>query len=143
MRWWICWKELILTRGVERTRRNRGKYDLEREGERERESARPCGFCSWNSKARIHTWAKQQWDDPAGIMRSDETEARGIVVTAFPVLWYPAHGLTIARLPRRFGGDRVGKLRATVSGIRKSVYQNLNCRNSPWTILIAIECKKC
>lgn len=123
-------------RGRENTQEPREIWlDMEREKEKESErSARRCGFCSWNSKARIHTWAKQQWDDPAGITRSDEAEARGIVVTAFPVLWYPAHGLTIARLARRFGGDRVGKLRATVSGIRGSAYQNLNCRNSPRTV---------
>jgi len=40
MRWWICWKELILTRGAERIRKNRGKYGLGRERERERERGR-------------------------------------------------------------------------------------------------------
>lgn len=60
-----------------------------------------------------------------GLRDPTKGEARGIVVTAFPVLQYSPHGLTIARLARRFGGDRAGKLRATISGITGSVYENL------------------
>lgn len=72
---------------------------------------RVCGFCSWNSKARIHTWTNNNGMILQGLR--DPTRGReacrGIVVTAFPVLRYPARGLTIVRLARRFGGDRVRK----------------------------------
>lgn len=61
-----------------------------------------------------------RWSCRDYAIRHEGEACRGIVVTAFPVLRYqdPARGLTIVRLARRFGGDRVGKLQATISGIK-------------------------
>lgn len=119
MRWWICWRELILTEDTERTR---GKYGRERVG----------GECVASARetpklVSIRGLTTMGWSCRDYAIRHEGKACKGIVVTAFPVLRYPGAWFNNRASSETFRWRSRWKARKLLfRALRISAYENLN-----------------